>query len=45
MIKYSSTSPYAETTVRSDYLDLYQKRDIPALDIDITYTTSIYLQT
>lgn len=38
MIKYSSTSPYAETTVRSDYLDLYQKRDIPSLDNDITYT-------
>ncbi len=38
MIKYSSYSPYAETTVRSDYLDLYQKRDIPALDNDITYT-------
>jgi hypothetical protein len=38
MIKYSSSSPYAETRLRSDYLDIYQKRDIPALDNDITYT-------
>ena len=38
MIKYSSSSPYAETRLRSDYLDIYQKRDIPALDNDVTYT-------
>lgn len=38
MVKYSTASPYAETRINENYLDLYQKREIPQLDDDVTYT-------
>lgn len=37
MAKYESNSPYYKTPVNVNYLDIFNKRNIPAVDNDITY--------
>lgn len=37
MAKYESNSPYYKTPINSNYLDIFNKRNIPSLDNDITY--------
>lgn len=38
MVEYSNTSPWYRTPIRQSFLDLYEKRDIPADASDILYT-------
>jgi len=37
MIQYEKNSPYYLTNLNRNYLELYEKRNIPAVDNDITY--------
>lgn len=37
MIQYEKNSPYYLTELNRNYLELYTKRNIPAVDNDITY--------
>lgn len=38
MVTYAGTSPYYQTPIRNDYLDIYTSRNIPLDDKDIAYT-------
>jgi hypothetical protein len=37
MAQYEKNSPYYKTSINANYLDIFNKRNIPALDNDITY--------
>mgnify|MGYP001211426911 FL=1 len=44
MVKYNSTSPYAETVQRSGYLDLYSPRTFPQSKDDLQYKIDVFYE-
>jgi len=44
MVKYNSTSPYAETLQRNGYLDLYYPRTFPQNKDDLQYKIDVFYE-